>query len=245
MDTIINNPWVIGIVCGLGSGLAVFVISGWIISKREGKEIRQRIQNANSEILQALRDLIPEKELPPPGVIDSMRNSKARKYAAKKQELASTRQLVDEIIAEIMSNPFLSSQHKLEYCQLALQIARDDTATTGAVEISSGVADKGALKEKSRRDTSTILGAATFSSVLLGILSTSMGTGTVVFNKENVKTTLSFIAVAIIIPTFCVWVVDFYRDVQALRIARREAGSASAADSGRSSENANPNRELS
>jgi hypothetical protein len=224
MWSIINNPWVVGIVGSVVSGLAVFLITGALISKREGNEIRQRIQTANSEILHSLRLLIPEKVPPPLGLIDSMLRSSAKKHALKKADLSSARVLAEDIITEIMSNPFLSPKHKVEYCEFVLRIVRDDHMEPSAPEGGlSDLAEKGSFKEKGRRDISIVLGVATFSSVLLGILSTSLGTGTLAFNKEAIKSNLSLIAVAIIIPTFCLWIIDFYRDIRELRNVRVEA----------------------
>ncbi len=190
MWTIINNPWVVGIVGSVVSGLAVFLITGALIAKREGNEIRQRIQTANSEILHSLRLLIPEKVPPPLGLIDSMLRSSAKKHALKKEDLPSARVLAEDIITEIMSNPFLSPKHKIEYCEFVLQIARDDQLDSSAQGGAPHLAETGSFKEKGRRDISIVLGVATFSSVLLGILSTSLGTGTLAFNKEAIKSNL-------------------------------------------------------
>ncbi|HEV7681506.1 MAG TPA: hypothetical protein VGO68_05255 [Pyrinomonadaceae bacterium] len=224
MWSIINNPWIVGIVGSVVSGLAVFLITGVIIAKREGKEIRQRIQTANSEVLNSLRLLIPEKVPPPHGLIDSMLRSSAKKHAVKKEDLPSAEVLAEDIIIEIMSNPFLSPKHKVEYCEFALRIARDDHREAAAAGRGRpDLAEKCGFKEKGRSDISIVLGVATFSSVLLGILSTSLGTGTLAFNKEAVKSNLSFIAVAIIIPTLCLWCIDFYRDIRELRKVRVEA----------------------
>jgi hypothetical protein len=237
MWSIINNPWVIGIVGSVVSGFAVFLITGALIAKREGNEMRQRIQTANSEILHSLRLLIPEKVPPPIGLIDSMLRSSAKKHALKKEDLPSARVLAQDIITEIMSNPFLSPKYKVEYCEFVLRIAHDDHMDPSARGgVLPDLAEKGSFKEKGRRDVSIVLGVATFSSVLLGILSTSLGTGTLALNKEAIKSNLSFIAVAIIIPTFCLWVIDFYRDIRELRSVRLEASRAAiGTDTGRDS----------
>lgn len=227
MSSIINNPWVIGIVGSVVSGLAVFLITGALINKREGTEIRQRIQTASSEILNSLRLLIPEKVAPPFGLVESMLRSSAKKHSLKKEDLPSVRVLAEDVITEIMSNPFLSPKHKVEYCEFVLRIVGEDRVETSARGAPiQDLSEMGSFKEKGRRDISIVLGVATFSSVLLGILSTSLGTGTLAFNKEAIKTNLSIIAVAIIIPTFCLWVIDFYRDIRELRNVRVEASRA-------------------
>jgi hypothetical protein len=223
MGSIWNNTWVVGIGGGMVSGFAVFFITNLIISRRERQEIRQRIQLANSEVIHSMRSLVAEKVLLPVGLLDSVLSSTARKYAVNKEDLYGANGLADDIINEIMNNPFLSSQQKVDYCDFVSQHkgaeAPADVSEHGRAQTRT---EKDFLKEKSGRDISLILGAAAFSSVLLGVLSSSLGTGTVTLNKETIKNTLSIIAAAIIVPTFFLWALDFYRDWQELKRVQLE-----------------------
>jgi hypothetical protein len=208
----INNQWVVGTVCSLFSGLIVFLITNWWISRRDDKEVQQKITAANNEILHSLRSQIAERVLPAEGVLDSMVSSLARKHEVKRQDLFSRRHFVEEIIAEIMGNDFLSSNQKADYCAFVLQMVGDDHgSTTEPAPITAH------LKDKGRREVSFILGAATFGSVLLWIVSNTLGTGTVALNKENIKSTLYYIALAIIIPTLCLLIGDLWRDFRDLK----------------------------
>lgn len=210
--SVINNQWVVGTVCSLFSGLIVFLITNWWISRRDDKEVQQKITAANNEILHSLRSQIAERVLPAEGVLDSMLSSLARKHEVKRQDLFSRRHFVEEIIAEIMGNDFLSSNQKADYCAFVLQMVGDDHGS--AVE-PAPVASH--LKEKGRRDLSVILGAATCGSVLLWIVSNTLGTGTVALNKDNIRSTLYYVALAIIIPTLCLLAIDLWRDFRDLK----------------------------
>jgi hypothetical protein len=222
MEQVLNNPWVVGIVGGMISGFAVFLLSNFIIARRERKEMRQQIRLANSEVIHSTRPLIVDKVLPEAGWLGPILNSTARKYGVGKEDLYDFDGLSDDIINEIMGNPFLSSQQKVEYCEFVSRLKGGEKAHADGTLQSQGAAEKDFFGDKRRRDISLILGAATFSSVLLGVLSSSLGAGTVTLSKETIKSTLWLVAAAIIIPTFFLWVVDFYRDVQELKRVQLE-----------------------
>jgi hypothetical protein len=223
MEGILNNSWVVGIGGGMISGFAVFLLSNVIITRRERKELRQQIRLANSEVIHATRPLIVEKVLPEAGLLNSILSSTAKKYGINRDDLYDVNCLSDDIINEIMNNPFLSSHQKVEYCMFVSRLKGDETVSTqtGGQQLPGG-AEKDSFEDKRRRDISLILGAATFSSVLLSVLSSSLGVGTVTFSKETIKSTLWLIAAAITIPTFFLWVLNFYRDVQELKRVQQE-----------------------
>lgn len=223
MGDVLNNPWVVGIVGGIISGFAVFLTSNVIISRRERRELRQQIRLANSEIIHSTRSLIVDKVLPEAGWLDPVLNSTAKKYGVNKEDLYDLRCLSDDIISEIMGNPFLSSKQKVEYCEFVSRLtSHEKAAPPDAAPPLSGAPEKDFLEDKRRRDISLILGVATFGSVLLGVLSSSMGAGTVTVNKGTIKSTLWVVAAAIIAPTLVLWVVDFYRDVRELKRVQSE-----------------------
>jgi hypothetical protein len=230
MEGIFSNSWVVGIIGGMISSFAVFLITNFVISRRGRKEIRQHIQIANSEVINATRPLIAEKVLPEAGLIDSILSSTAKRHGVNKEDLYSVNGLADDIINEIMSNPFLSSQQKVEYCEFVscIKSAEPITGALNAYRQSQSSKETTFFKDKGRRDISFILGAITFSYVLLGVVSSNLGTGTVTLNKEIIKSALWVIAGAIVIPTLFIWAWDFYRDGQALKIVELEAKRAEA-----------------
>ncbi len=217
MEEVLNNPWVVGIVGGMISGLAVFLLSNLIITRRDRREMRQQIRLANSEVIHSTRTFIVDKVLFDAEWLNSILSSTARKYGVGKKDLYDLAGLSDDIITEIMNNPFLSPRQKAEYCEFVSRLKGGGMEGAADLRHLHAGAEKDFFRDKRRRDIGLILGAAAFSSVLLGVLGSSLGAGTVTLSKETIKSTLWLVAAAIIIPTFFLWVVDFYRDVQELK----------------------------
>jgi hypothetical protein len=226
---LLSNGWVIGIIGGLISSFVAAYFNDLRKSRRERKEIRQRIQIANNEIINSIRPLIAKKEATQPAHIDSLLRSTARKHDLNKEDLHSVSTLADDIITEIMDNAFLSPRQKTEYCKFASSI-KDEASNTGssdgplpATPDGQSMTERASFRVKARKDFSLILGATTFSSVLLGILSLNLGTGSVSFNQETLKNSLWIMAAAIIIPTFFFWIIDFYKGIRDLKRVQVEA----------------------
>jgi hypothetical protein len=209
---LIDSPWFVGIVASLPSGLIVYGITSLFETRRRGRQLRERVNLANADVLQALRNLIGDNVLPQAAVIDALLNCSARRHSVNKEDLFAPRQIADEIITEILNNPFLSPRQKNENCGFVLQIVEATDAHFDRVEITKRFEADG------RRDLSLVLAVITFVSVLLGIVSANLGTGTVSINKES----LTFMAVAIILPTLAFWLTTLYRDIQKFRTSRRE-----------------------
>ena len=210
--SLIESPWFVGIVASLPSGLIVYLITGLFESRRSGEQMRERVNSANAEVLHALRNLIGENELPPAPVIEALLDCSARRHSVNKQSLLTIGQIADEIITEILNNPFLSPRLKTENCGFVLQMVERSDVNLDRVQ------DAKRFETEGRRDLSLVLAVVTFVSVLLGIVSANLGTGTVTINKE----VLTFIAVAIILPTLAFWLINLYRDIQKFRTGRRD-----------------------
>jgi hypothetical protein len=114
---IINNPWVSGIGGGIISGLIVYFVTNWLLSKKQKKEYLQKVTTANNEILYSVRPLIAQKQIPSFEIIDSIIESIARKYEVNKKDLLDMPLLFDDLIREVMENAFLDSIRKVEFCK--------------------------------------------------------------------------------------------------------------------------------
>lgn len=114
----LSNPWVVGIGGGVLSGLFVTLITRYLFSKRERREYLQKVATANNEIIYAIRPAIAEKVMPSKGMLDALFSATARKYSVDETDLYSRASLANELIKEVMDNTFLSSQQKLEFCDL-------------------------------------------------------------------------------------------------------------------------------
>lgn len=119
---ILTNAWFIGIAGGIISGIVVYVITNLIFRKKNKKAYLQKIKVANTEIFYALRPLIVEKSIPCIDVLNSIKASTAQKYELKVADLYTKEQIVDDLVKEILDNPFLTADSKLAYCELASNI---------------------------------------------------------------------------------------------------------------------------
>jgi len=127
---IFSNPWVIGVGGGIISGLLVTLITRYLFSRRERREYQQKIETANNEIIYALRPTIAEKVIPTDSMLDALFSATARKYGANETDLYSKVGLANELIKEVMDNTFLSSQQKIEFCDLLSTLKKKNDKST-------------------------------------------------------------------------------------------------------------------
>lgn len=126
MQDILNNAWVTGIGGGLISSVIVFFATRYFFSKRDNGEYIQKTATANNEILYSIRPLIIEKRVPTQLMLNAVRFSSAKKYGVRQVDLYNEFTLSSDLMNEIMGNSFLSSDQKIDFCNL-LQTMRKDT----------------------------------------------------------------------------------------------------------------------
>ncbi|WP_276682430.1 hypothetical protein [Empedobacter brevis] len=122
MEEFFTNSWTIGIGGGIISGLIVFLVTSKIFSRRENKEYLQKIRLANNELLYAIRPLVVEQKLPTIEMVNSILISTSKKYNVQINDLYKKDEIADDLTKEIMDNPFLTSDSKLQYCKLTEEI---------------------------------------------------------------------------------------------------------------------------
>lgn len=176
---ILNNPWVTGIGGGIISSLIVFFVTKYFFSKRENREYLQKIETANNEILYSIRPLIIEKKLPSIDILLSIRISIAKKYGIKQEDLYNNFSLSNDLITEIMGNSFLSSEQKIEFCNLLELMKMNERKDPKEVEVIY-LNKKNSISSK-------------YSSMLLAMSSFAMVLTTTLFvTKEATTDTSSF-----------------------------------------------------
>ncbi len=116
MLEVLINPWVVGIGGGILSGLCVTVITRIFLEKKDDRELLERVAAANKELIYAIRPCIAEGSIPSLGVIDSLVAATARKYRLPSEKLSTSRQLIDDLIKEVMDSSFIPASTKAEYC---------------------------------------------------------------------------------------------------------------------------------
>ena len=167
MDDLIANPWIVGIGGGVISSLIVFFITKFFLSKKENKEYDQKVRLATNEVVYAVRPLVIDKAIPANDVLAALRSAIAVKYGVKVSDVIGIKQLVSILVLEILSNSFLNSSQKNEYCNL-LMTMKDEPKQTPSNDVH---------KRKSERNL--------YISMMLSLLCFGMVLGSVVASKEK------------------------------------------------------------
>ena len=116
MVEILQNSWLINIGTGVISGLLVAILTRAAFSRKDDKELARAIENANREVLFAIRAEVSESNIPVLDVVHALINATARKYKLETRLLLRPQQLSEELIKEVMDSSFISSNQKAEYC---------------------------------------------------------------------------------------------------------------------------------
>ena len=117
----INSEWTISIAGGILSGVAVTWISRRFLEKKDDRELREKTTAASREIIYAIRPGIAEGIIPTPEILERLADSTARKYELERKQLCTGRQIVDDLIKEVMDSSFISSIKKIELSQRLLE----------------------------------------------------------------------------------------------------------------------------
>lgn len=162
MDDLIANPWIVGIGGGVISSLIAFFITKFFLSKKENKEYEQKVRLATNDVVYAVRPLVIDKAIPANDVLAALRSAIAVKYGVKVSDVIGIKQLVSILVLEILSNSFLNSSQKNEYCNL-LMTMKDEPKQTPSNDVH---------KRKSERNLyiSMMLSLFCFSAVLGSVL---------------------------------------------------------------------------
>lgn len=114
----LSNQWAIGAGGAIISGLLVMLIIRHLFSGRGQREYQQNVATANYEILYAVRPAIAQKVIPSNAMLDALFSATARKYGVDSRDLLPKAGFANELMKEVIDNPFLSSQQKAEFCEL-------------------------------------------------------------------------------------------------------------------------------
>lgn len=122
-----SNGWVIGIGSGILSGFAVFFVTRLLFSNQSAKEIQRLTAVANTELVQAIRQGIPEEYIPTSEVIEALIRATARRHNLAPSQLLDVSELSDELIKEVIDSSFLSSKSKGSYCRALEALGSSET----------------------------------------------------------------------------------------------------------------------
>ena len=198
MDDLIANPWIVGIGGGVISSLIVFFITKFFLSKKENKEYEQKVRLATNEVVYAVRPLVIDKAIPANDVLAALRSAIAVKYGVKVSDVIGIKQLVSILVLEILSNSFLNSSQKNEYCNL-LMTMKDEPKQTPSNDVH---------KRKSERNLyiSMMLSLLCFSAVLGSVLaSKEKNVENVEVYKQGFFVMISALMFTFVLTTFTVY----------------------------------------
>lgn len=112
----------------------MFFITKFFLSKKENKEYEQKVRLATNEVVYAVRPLVIDKAIPANDILAALRSAIAVKYGVKVSDVIGIKQLVCILVLEILSNSFLNSSQKNEYCNL-LMTMKDEPKQTPSNDV--------------------------------------------------------------------------------------------------------------
>lgn len=115
MMDLMKNTWVVGISTGIISGLLVFYLTNWIMKKKGKEEYFKQVGLANQDVIVALKPYIAERGLPEMEIFQSLILSTARNYSVEVHDMYTISIFCEELIREIISDVYVSSEKKKEY----------------------------------------------------------------------------------------------------------------------------------
>jgi hypothetical protein len=111
MKAILENTWFISII----TGIMVFLFTKLIESAIYRKRYWNKVELANIEISNILKQLVPNSNLPEIPVVQSIHTAAARKYHVKQDDIDSLEIIFDGLVKDIMETSFLNYEDKLLY----------------------------------------------------------------------------------------------------------------------------------
>lgn len=112
---ILKNSWVVGIATGIISGILVFFFNEWIMDKRGKAEYFKRVDNANQNVIEALKPYVAENGLPNLKILKALIMATARSFSVDSKDMFSVSIYCEELIREIIKDVYVSNEKKQEY----------------------------------------------------------------------------------------------------------------------------------
>lgn len=121
----IKNTWFVGISTGIISGVLVFFFTNWIMKKKGKEDYFKQVAMTNQNVISALKPYIAERGLPEVEMFRALIASTARKYSVKAYDMYTISMFCEELIREIISDVYVSSDKKKEYTDILITYKKD------------------------------------------------------------------------------------------------------------------------
>lgn len=129
LKNILNNQWVINIGTGIIVAIITWLASNVIFKKITKKDLNENINDSNREIIKTLKPYITEDDIIDNLLLNSIRNSVARRFDCKPVNLYNDIEICEELIKEILDEDFLPIDEKRKYiCKLNIIILKSEKA---------------------------------------------------------------------------------------------------------------------
>lgn len=169
--SMLNNPWVIGIIGGLISSVLAYFVTLFISSKISKKEYLKKVDDANSEVIGLLKKVISEGEMPNKDIIDSIIQATSREYKINKDDMYEGSIIIEHLIKEVFETSFISINKKILLSELLLEVKNEYTANNE--QISEQITtDELKIRDSSKSDASLVLSTLTISLSVLTLIIT-------------------------------------------------------------------------
>ena len=109
-------------IFGMLLSLIVFLLTRHFFQKHGKNDYAKKLEIANNEMLYSIRPLLVEKKVPSKEILVAVRFSTAKKYGVEQNDLYDEFSLTSDLINETIANSFLTSDQKLEFCNLLQSI---------------------------------------------------------------------------------------------------------------------------
>lgn len=121
MGNILENEWFVSIVASLIATLISFGLAQVIKSIQHKKLIYE----ANTLVLNQLRVYLINADIPSSEIFVALKSSAARRFHIKESDLLPSSGYIEEIVAEIVGNTYLSIRQQEDYLRLLDKYLRD------------------------------------------------------------------------------------------------------------------------
>jgi len=205
----LSNHWAVAAAGGIISGLTVMLIIRRLFSGRDQREYRQNVAIANDEILYAIRPAIAQKIIPSNAMLDALFSATARKYGVDSRDLLPKVGFANELMKEVIDNPLLSSQQKVEFCELVVGMKQPGTDTLPK----RGVEVVAVTTRADASDPSGMLGLTTALMAFMMIVYLHMNDKAGFLTGGQLLKILPILAIVTIIPIIAFLLFDLMRQM--------------------------------
>jgi hypothetical protein len=156
-----DNPWMIGLVTGIASGIILAVITPILLQKRRAREIAIRRERSAEDILSALRPSVATGNFPSASIVEAIRHASAFNRGLKIKETVPAAELLNVLANEIMASPFVGPEAR---------IATADQLLSLRSELDHGTAAEPAAVERPSVDLATTIVIVGFGAGIFGLV---------------------------------------------------------------------------